>query len=54
MKGDNASAGRNWQEYNEFLVKRGEMYLTFDFLDSWGRDLEKLNRDKLGRKFAYP
>jgi len=30
------------------------MYLTFDFLESWGRDLEKLNRGKLGRKFAYP
>jgi hypothetical protein len=54
MKGDNAYAGRNWQEYNESLVKRGEMYLTFDFLDSWGSDLEKLNRGKLGRKFAYP
>jgi hypothetical protein len=54
MKGYEASKGRNWQEYNESLVKRGEMYLTFDFLESWGRDLEKLNRGKLGRKFAYP
>lgn len=33
MKGDEASKGRNWQEYNESLVKRGEMYLTFDFLE---------------------
>ena len=54
MKGDEAPKGRNWQEYNESLVKRGEMYLTFDFLESWGRDLEKLNRGKLGRMFAYP
>jgi hypothetical protein len=54
MKGDNASVGRNWQEYNESLVKRGEMYLTFGFLESWERDLEKLNRGKLGRRFAYP
>lgn len=54
MKGDEAPKGRNWQEYNESLVKRGEMYLTFDFLESWGRDLEKLNRGKLGRRFAYP
>ena len=54
MKGNEALKGRNWQEYNESLVKRGEMYLTFDFLESWGRDLEKLNRGKLGRKFAYP
>ena len=30
------------------------MYLTFDFLESWERDLEELNRGKLGRRFAYP
>jgi hypothetical protein len=54
MKGNGASKGRNWQEYNESLVKRGEMYLTFDFLESWERDLEELNRGKLGRKYAYP
>ena len=49
MKGNGASTGCNWQEYNELLVKRGEMYLTFDFLESWERDLEELNRGKLGR-----
>jgi hypothetical protein len=54
MKGKGESKGRNWQEYNESLVKRGEMYLTFDFLESWERDLEELNRGKLGRRFAYP
>jgi hypothetical protein len=54
MKGDTASNGRNWQEYNEALVKRGEMYLTFDFLENWDKDLEDLNRSKLGRKYAYP
>lgn len=30
------------------------MYLTFDFLKSWEDDLEKLNQDKLGRRYAYP
>ncbi len=54
MKGDAASNKRNWKAYNESLVKRGEMYLTFDFLKSWEKDLENLNRDKLGRKYAYP
>jgi len=54
MKGSGELKARNWQEYNESLVKRGEMYLTFSFLDSWGKDLEKLNRGKLGRRFAYP
>jgi hypothetical protein len=54
MKGENEPKKRNWREYNESLVKRGEMYLTFDFLKSWERDLEKLNQDKLGRRYAYP
>jgi Transposase DDE domain len=54
MKGDTEPNGRNWQEYNETLVKRGEMYLTFNFLKSWEMDLEKLNRDKLGRRYSYP
>ena len=54
MKGSGELKARNWQEYNESLVKRGEMYLTFSFLDSWGKDLEELNRGKLGRRFAYP
>jgi hypothetical protein len=51
MKGSSEPKSRDWQEYNESLVKRGEMYLTFDFLDSWERDLDKLNRGKLGRRF---
>ena len=38
---------------NDTLVKRVEMYLTFNFLDNWDKDLEKLNRYKLGRKYAY-
>ena len=54
MKGSSEPKGRNWREYNESLVKRGEMYLTFSFLDSWEKDLEKLNRGKLERRFAYP
>jgi hypothetical protein len=28
----------------------GEMYPTFDFLDSWKKDPEKLNRGKPGRR----
>jgi hypothetical protein len=25
---------RGWVEYNEKLVRRGELYLSFDFLDN--------------------
>jgi hypothetical protein len=53
MQEDAGSKGRNWREYNESLVKRGEMYLTFDLIENLDRDLEELNRGKLGRNYAY-
>ena len=31
---------RNWREYNEKLVKRGEMYISLDFVESWRKELE--------------
>ena len=54
MQGDAESKVRNWPEYNEALVKPGAMYLTFDFLANWDKDLEQLNLGKLGRRYAYP
>ena len=45
---------RDWRKYNESLVKRGELYLTLSFLENWDRDLEQINRGKLGRKFDSP
>lgn len=45
---------RNWVEYNEKLVKRGEFYISLDFIEDWENELEKLNRHKIGRPFEYP
>ncbi|KXB00973.1 hypothetical protein AKJ44_03070, partial [candidate division MSBL1 archaeon SCGC-AAA261F17] len=45
---------RDWREYNEELVKRGEFYLSPDFLDSWDEELERMNGDKVGRPYEYP
>lgn len=45
---------RDWKEYNEKLVKRGEMYLNLDFLESWAKDLKRMNVDKVGAPFEYP
>lgn len=45
---------RDWKEYNERLVKRGEMYLSLDFLESWAEDVGGLNRGKVGAPFEYP
>ncbi|MDI6903497.1 MAG: IS5 family transposase [Methanocellales archaeon] len=45
---------RNWAEYNERLVRRGELYLDLDFLRNWDREVSKMNRDKRGRPYEYP
>ncbi|KXB03461.1 hypothetical protein AKJ47_02175 [candidate division MSBL1 archaeon SCGC-AAA261G05] len=45
---------RNWREYNGKLVKRGEFYLSPDFLDSWDEELEEMNRGKIGRPYEFP
>ena len=44
----------NWKRYNESLVKRGEILLGFDVIDNWDYELEKMNKNKKGRKFVYP
>jgi IS5 family transposase len=45
---------RDWAEYNERLVRRGEMYLSLDFLDNWASGLEELNNGKVGAPYKYP
>jgi hypothetical protein len=45
---------RNWKEYNEKLVRRGEILLDLDFMRSWNKELEEMNKDKLGRSYEYP
>ena len=44
----------NWKNYNESLVKRGEVLLSFDVIDNWDTELEKMNEGKEGKKFVYP
>ena len=44
----------NWRNYNESLVRRGEVLLDFDVIDNWDTELEGMNKDKKGRKFVYP
>jgi hypothetical protein len=54
MLGELVARRRDWRDYNESLVKRGELYLTFNFLETWQKDLDKLNQGKLGRKYESP
>jgi hypothetical protein len=43
-----------WSEYNESLVRRGEILLGFDVIDNWDKELADMNRGKLGGPFHYP
>ncbi len=44
----------NWKNYNESLVKHGEVLLSFDVIDNLDTELEKMNEGKEGKKFVYP
>ena len=45
---------RNWKEYNESLVKRGELLFDTDFLSGWSAELGSLNEGKEGARYRYP
>jgi Transposase DDE domain len=45
---------RNWKEYNESLVRRGELLFDTDFLSGWSRELGKMNEEKEGARYRYP
>ncbi len=45
---------RNWKEYNEKLVRRGELYISLDFLENWDEELNRMNEGKVGRPYIYP
>lgn len=44
----------DWPSYNRALVKRGEVLFSYDFLDTWDSELERMNRDKKGKPFKFP
>lgn len=45
---------RNWPEYNQHLIKRGEFYLNPVFLSSWNNEIEQMNAEKIGQPYLYP
>jgi len=44
----------DWPSYNRSLVRRGEILFSYDFLDSWGHEIERMNRNKKGKPFVFP
>lgn len=45
---------RDWSSYNESLVRRGQVLLDFDVIDNWYKELEIMNRAKVGEPYSYP
>jgi hypothetical protein len=43
-----------WSSYNESLVRRGEVILDFDVIDSWDSELKRMNNGKKGAQYDYP
>jgi transposase len=44
----------NWPYYNRSLVRRGEILFSYDFIDSWGSEIEIMNKNKKGKPFSFP
>lgn len=44
---------RQWKQYNEALVKRGEAILDLDVLQEEKQEIQRLNNNKVGRPFTY-
>ncbi len=45
---------RDWNGYNEALVKKGLILLDLDFVASWSRELKAMNDGKEGGRYRYP
>ena len=45
---------RNWKKYNQSLVRRGEIMLSFDAMEQWNIELKEMNRGKEGSRYQYP
>lgn len=45
---------RNRTKYNKSLVRRGEIMLSFDAIESWKAELKEMNHKKEGNRYQYP
>jgi len=44
----------DWHQYNERLVRRGEIFISSDIIKSWNKELAVMNLRKKGRRFLFP
>lgn len=45
---------RDWKEYNQGLIKRGEFYINPRFLETWLEEIKDMNMGKVGNPYFYP
>lgn len=45
---------RNWLKYNEELVVRGEFLLDTEWVESWDKEVARMNEHKVGRPYFFP
>ena len=45
---------RDWKKVNDQLVRRGELYITLDFMETWDTEIQYMNEGKRGRPFIFP
>lgn len=45
---------RNHKQYQAELLKRYEIYLDLDWVNSWDQELEKMNKGKRGAPYEFP
>ena len=44
---------RDWVGYNSKLIKRGEWFFDFSFLENISKELKEMNKNKVGRPYQY-
>jgi hypothetical protein len=44
---------RDWVDYNKKLIKRGMWFFEFSFLETLGKELKIMNKNKVGRPYSY-
>lgn len=50
----NRSFPKDWKVTNERLVVRGEFLLELDWVKSWNKELEEMNKGKKGHPYEFP
>ena len=53
MGGEKYKDNRNWKNYNRKLVRRGEAYISLDFIETWKKELDEMNKGKEGAPYVF-